>query len=949
MTNMRNSRPVILLLFLSLALCLVLSCILVLKNWKEGKKGLISLVCPSLPACADAFLLYNESDAVMIDAGEAGDADLLLKMMKKREITSLSAMILTHYDKDHIGGAARIIEKIPVKTCYMTCGSEDSEEYDALIKSLQKTGTRRLVVTDPETFSAMGATFTIYPPLTGVFEKSQDNNLSLITSVTLPGDALLFTGDAEKERMTQYMDSQYDGTQYTWLKVPHHGRDKKTVSMLLKQFVPKDAVICSSKDEPENDKVINLLEEAGTKVWLTRKKTAEFTLGEEGAPIPAGKTPEEETEDKAEQTTASENKEEDKVQVDPPEFSLPGGFYEGEQKVELTAAKGNTIYYSLDCSEPTDKSVRYENSITINDPSNQPNVHSNRTDFYPYFPTTNGYKTEVMPGWYTRNILPDTVDKCAVIRAVAVDEKGNRSPVVTASYFINYKEKTGYDKLPVLSLVSDPDDLFDKKKGIMVNGERYEAKLATGALDGITDSHRVRKYCNTYAGRGRKWERKVHMDYFSEGGEELVFSQEAGIRLHGNQSRVAEDQKSYNLYARKEYDGNKTFRAPFFEDGLLQDTVTLMRGIDIRNYYLGNKMNSRTMDSQQYKLAQVFLDGEYWGIYAIQERYNSDEFMKTHYNLDKEDYSFAKGNPYTFQIKNGDPMAIKTSFREVRDFAMTKDLSKESNYQALCHMMDMQSFIDCYAAKIYTGDQDWSWRKNQMLLFCDQKWHWMTFDIDYGAGAHDTAMADINTFETTRILPADSLETDPLFPYLLKNDQFRRDFSNTFLDLGNEIYSGKNVQEDMNRLMDLTEGASILESKRYPTVNVKTGVTQSEMNVSCYQIADYFDQRFSYASGYLASYFGLKGSLQSIQIKNEQPDCGTIGINTITPDLDRRGCWTGSYYTDFPVTLKAEPEEGYVFDGWEVKGGTLSDPDKNETELTFSKDVVVKARFAKEK
>ena len=57
-------------------------------------------------------------------------------------------------------------------------------------------------------------------------------------------------------------------------------------------------------------------------------------------------------------------------------------------------------------------------------------------------------------------------------------------------------------------------------------------------------------------------------DFFGEEDKALLFAQEGGIRLHGNQSRVAVPQKSFNLYARKDYDGHKTFQKPFFEDGL---------------------------------------------------------------------------------------------------------------------------------------------------------------------------------------------------------------------------------------------------------------------------------------------------------------------------------------------------------------------------------------------
>ena len=957
---------------------------------EELKSG-FALVCPELSACGDAFLLYDEDEAVLIDTGEAGDADRLLGLLEERGVTSLDAMILTHYDKDHIGGAPTILKNLQVKNCFLTCGTEDTDEYRKLIKGLDKAGTKQIVVTETESFRLMGARFTIYPPLTAVFEKNQDNNLSLIVGVDAPEDKLLFTGDAEKERMVQYVEKQYDGTEYTWLKVPHHGRDKKTVKMLLSLFVPKDAVICSSEDEPEDEKVVDLLQDKGVKVWLTREDTAEFRIstrekedGEDNiqgltvdtADAQAGGSSEGETlsaeenpegtalsgEEKAEgndlaaessksSSTLSEENGGRSPKVKAPVFSHESGFYDSPFSLEIKAGKGLKVYYTLDSSEPTDNSKEYSSAIKIKDVTPQPNNLAGRTDLQPYRnQKSSKYYTKIKDGWFSRNIVPDNVDKCQVVRAVAVDQDGNRSNVVTASYFLGYEYKRGYDHIPVLSLVSDPDDLFSEETGILVNGATYNTMWQRGELDGIDNTHTLRKYCNTYKLRGRESERKVHLDYLDDKDHKLVFSQEAGIRLHGNQSRVTQSQKSFNLYARKSYDGNSTFLIPFFDNGLLTDKVTLMRGNDVRNYVLSEKMNHRTMDTQEYTMVQVFLDGEYWGVYAIQEKYNSKEYIKTHYNLNENEYILVKGTPGNIEVKHGDPDALKTSFNELKQFVKDHDLSKEENYKTVCSMMDMQSFIDGYAARLYVSDQDWNWHKNQYLLYFDRKWHWMVFDMDYGASWYNPAKPDTNTFTTTRIIKHHSLETDPFFPWLMKNENFRRQFLNTFLDLGNEVYEGKKMRKEMSHFQKKYKAAGILEAKRHLTDKyIDEGENSgyiSGMHQMAEKMAAFFEQRLQYASGYAADYLGFTGDEVKVTIQNTNPKKGKIRINTITPALKMDGTWSGVYYTDCPVTLTAEPAKGYQFAGWEAsEKGTLSDPGSPVTELSFTGNVTVKAIF----
>lgn len=657
----------------------------------------------------------------------------------------------------------------------------------------------------------------------------------------------------------------------------------------------------------------------------------------------------EEEESAADQDSLSDESEE--AYVPAPEFSKESGFYDKDFKLNISVPEGSKVYYTLDSSTPTKKSTPYKKPIRIKDVSTEPNNHSMRTDFEPYLPLNpTGFNTEVAPGWFSRNILPDNVDKCRVVRAVAIDKEGNRSDVVTASYFVGYKDKEGYDDIAVMSLVSAPEGLFSDDKGIMVNGSLYKEKWANGDYNGITDSHLIRNSCNTYRGRGKKWERKVHLDFFGEDEGNLIFSQEAGIRLHGNQSRVAEPQKSFNLYARRSYDGNSTFLVPFFEDGLLQDKVTLMRGGDLRNYYLSEKMNGRAMDTQKYRMVQVFLNGEYWGLYALQEKYNSKEYIKTHYNLDKGDYTLVKGQPTGFDIKEGDPEGIRTSFRMVRDYAKEKDLSIDENYQGLCEMMDMQSFIDAYAVRLYVGDQDWSWFKNQYLLFYDQKWHWMVFDIDYGAGKREGA--DVNTFLTHRLNANYSLANDPLFPYLMKNADFRRQFVNTFLDMGNEVFKGSKVRQELTDFSKKYKEAGIIETLRYPPVEefklYKWDPSYiSEINKLCDDIPTFFEGRKDYAFSYLADYFSLSGSPVKVTLENAEPEGGEIAINTVTPTLNKDGKWTGTYYTDYPVTLTAKPKKGWTFAGWETKEGTLTQIDEYTWDMTFSDDVTVKAVFEK--
>ncbi len=653
-------------------------------------------------------------------------------------------------------------------------------------------------------------------------------------------------------------------------------------------------------------------------------------------------------------TPAASNKDARELAVvEAPVFSQASGFYDQEFSLEISAPEGTRIYYTLDSSVPTDQSQAYSGPIPISDPSDQPNVYAANMDLMPHVEKSLGSGTiEAYPGYFLRYILPETVDKCAVVRAVAVDGDGNVSDVTTASYFINYQNKTGYKDIATISLVSDPDGIFGEDKGIMVNGKEYMDQLMQGYFKGRCTLYATRKYTNSYKGRGREWERQTHVDYFSAEDQSLLFSQEAGLRLHGNNSRVSKSQKSFNLYAREDYDGNDTFLAPFFDSGLLSDTVTLLRGHDLRAYYGSALMSGRTMDAQDYKMVQVFLDGEYWGIYALQERYASEAYMEGHYGLNTDDYYLLAGSLYGYKAKNHKEDTLKateTSFRILRDFAASADLSDDKNYDKLCSMMDIDSFIDVYAARLYSADADWSWYKNMYLLFYDNKWHWLIYDIDGGFGAFANSDPDMDSFSQPRLIKTESLATDPFFPHLMENDRFRRQFVNTFMDLANYTFEENKVRGELTDFYTRYREACAKSSARYPEEvwSLRGDLQTNFYQDLCTELIDFFSQRDDYIIPYMQSYFSLTGNKVSVTIHNDQPEAGRIRINSISPDLDKEGNWTGSYFTDYPVTLTAQPEEGWQFVGWKTKTGTLADKTALSTDLSFDGDTKVTALFKK--
>ena len=116
-----------------------------------------------------------------------------------------------------------------------------------------------------------------------------------------------------------------------------------------------------------------------------------------------------------------------------PHFSHPGGVYEDDFLLEITAVPEATILFTLDGRVPT------PDTGTI----------------------------------YTKPILLTQETAVAVIRARAIFLNSEPGPVVTAVYFIGLQST-----LPIISLAADPTDLYDPQTGIHANptnrGQEWE-------------------------------------------------------------------------------------------------------------------------------------------------------------------------------------------------------------------------------------------------------------------------------------------------------------------------------------------------------------------------------------------------------------------------------------------------------------------------------------------
>lgn len=695
----------------------------------------------------------------------------------------------------------------------------------------------------------------------------------------------------------------------------------------------------------KNGETITLSDPSGSPI----QQVAVPTLGEDKT---YGRTPDgSDTLEIMDATPAKENA----YVVSAPTFSEESGFYGSELSLTLRAAEGTQIYYTTDGSDPTASNTAqvYNGVIRVQDRTNQPNLYSAYGESESAESICRGIGYQ--PPSYN-------VDKGMVVRAAAKDRSGKFSASVSRTYFIANGNLGQYRNMTVVSLVTNPDNLFSADKGIYVTGNRYMTWRNSGAYDpnkSIWDTDNV----TNYFARGKDWERDAEITIFENGSP--IVQQGMGIRIKGASTRN-HAQKSFNLYARSEYGASK-IAYPLFPDNytLSGELIDKYDSITLRSITDEARLNDSLSQSllygrediatQSMKPCIVFLNGEYWGMYEMTERLSA-YYIESNFGIPKQDVAM---------LKNGEPEegddAETQRFLDFADEYAAKDLRDAANYKAVCDFIDIDSMIDHYAAGLYLGTFDWpnrnygAWRNTGEPIegnrYSDGKWRFITFDLDYTLGATYADFGGVEgyAYDSFRHMGGE-LKYAPtnLFKKLLENDEFRAKFAGVFCDYANEIVTtakGTALADKYSREYTDMVAANLLRWWGFYGGSPSDTLAWNKQN---YQgkvisgIKSFFQQRERYALNHMKDYLGLSGSLQTITLRTNGH--GKIKINSITPDTANGG-WSGSYYSDMPVTLTAIPDEGYDFDTWD---GAASGSEQTIT-LTLREAMTVTANFGEKK
>ncbi|RZJ71961.1 putative Ig domain-containing protein [Flavobacterium sp.] len=652
--------------------------------------------------------------------------------------------------------------------------------------------------------------------------------------------------------------------------------------------------------------------------------------------------------------------------LDEPTFSQAGGFFTSAFNLTISSAEtGVTILYTLDGSEPDAANIgghtyQYRNSynetgsqtpgplltqsfetltfsapINVYDRSNEPNKISMISSTYSHDPS-----------FY----LPDgTIFKGMVVRAKVIKPGAMPSQTVSQTYFVTPQGASRFN-LPVVSLSLTESDFYDYNDGIYVAGKDFDDWRAANPTENPSGLR-----IGNYHRRGEEFEKRANMTYFVNGTQ--VINQDIGLRIRGASTRRYES-KSLTVYARADF-GDADLDYPFFSDLPYQsyERLTLSNsGSDFRNTMFRDALchdicQEQKVENENYQPAIVFVNGEYWGILNLRERFDNNYFAQN-YGFDNVDLLENNGD-----VEEGDD----DHYDALSAYLQGADLSDQSQYNYVTTQLDPESMADYYIANIFFDNSDWPgnntqyWRKKvdydpTAAYGADGRWRWVFHDMDdtFGVG---TDQYDRNSLEIATTFSNSWMNPEWSTLWLrkmLQNEGFKNYFINRFADMMNSYYLPNVVTSKMNAKAAVIEPSLPEHTNRWSAFEVNDFEWYTNYQTGFAQ------QRPAFQRDHIRAKFGIANTIAAT-LDVSDADHGHIKINTleITPTLAGVNAnpfpWNGVYFANIPVTLTAIAEPGYVFSHWEgISSATTAEITVNSATNFSAKAVFIPSVFAAE-
>ena len=479
------------------------------------------------------------------------------------------------------------------------------------------------------------------------------------------------------------------------------------------------------------------------------------------------------------------------------------------------------------------------------------------------------------------------------------------SPLLSLSIFMN-EDITS----PVMSISIDPKKMWSEEEGIYIMGPTAQKE-------------------HPYYGANfwQEWTQPATIQYFDRE-KKLQLEQQVGIKINGGGSR-SKPMKSLRLVADWRY-GTPYMNYPFFKGRSIDKYQRILlknSGQNFNRTHLLDAINSKLiksrlkLDVQEYEPCIVFLNGEFFGMHNMREKYDK-YYLKALYDLNLDELDFLTGSGSV--AKEGDNKA----YLAIRNFALSKDLSVQKNFDFVAEKIDLDNFLDWYVFQIYSCNKDWT-RINNVKFWRhpdhnDHKWQFLMVDTDLTMGERSKAKENY-----IKEVIEDDYFHSKVFRSLLKHPGFKLKFIQRYSDVLNDLFHPDIYMNKMDEMYAAIKADMPRHFKKWPyeSFDQWEGKYYNE-------VKQFVEDRPAYARKYFAERFDL-GQEQQVTIDSQS---NPFSLNT----LSKLNNFNGIYFRGQELHIRLSNDEGFKY--WEVNGEKVKGQ-KPVLKVTVDGDLAIRAVY----
>jgi hypothetical protein len=363
-------------------------------------------------------------------------------------------------------------------------------------------------------------------------------------------------------------------------------------------------------------------------------------------------------------------------------------------------------------------------------------------------------------------------------------------------------------------------------------------------------------------------------------------------------------------------------------------------GCHVRDEYVHTlaKNGGMKVDVRSVERAIIFLNGQYWGVYALREKPNDHDYTDYNYDQGKYDLQWLSTWGGT-EAEYGGQQAFQ-DWGELRDFILDNDMGIPANYQLADEQLNFKSLIDYMETNLNVVASDWlnyntAWWRGTNPDGTHKGWGYMIWDLDATFDYYINYSGVPNTEPDAEPCDIDGIadfldgwgwwdgedqgKHEQIFLKLLdENPDFEQLYYSRYADHMNTIFSCENMLFTFDSMITTI-------APEMPRHIQRWGGTMNEWEGNVDEMRTFIEARCANLEVGMVDCYDITGPFE-LTIMADPPNVGDVKLNTLWHEVLP---WTGSYFGNMDNLLEARvsnPNVTAEFSHWESTSGNVIFP-----------------------